>query len=141
MNKVKNNTEEPKAAPYYQNQAQLVGFLGKDPEQYENRAVLSLATKKSWKAKDSDEWQDHTEWHRVIVWDKLAEGVRALAKGDHVLVEGELRSSFYQKQVTVGVDTITVPMTSWEIRAYAVRKLVRKQKPAAKAKKAQTVAA
>jgi hypothetical protein len=43
-NKVKNNTEEPKAAPIYQNQVRLVGFLGKDPEQYENRTVLSLAT-------------------------------------------------------------------------------------------------
>jgi hypothetical protein len=42
MNKVKNKTEEPKAAPMYQNQVRLVGFLGKDPEQYENRTILSL---------------------------------------------------------------------------------------------------
>jgi hypothetical protein len=71
----------------------------------------------------------------------LAEGVRAFAKGDHVLIEGELRSSFYQKQIAVGVDTVTVPMTAWEIRAHAVRKLVRKQKPAAKAAKALKAAA
>ena len=141
MNKVKNNTEEPKAASNYQNQVRLVGFLGKDPEQHENRAVLSLATKTSWKPKDSDEWQHHTEWHRVIVWDKLAEGVRSLTSGDHVLIEGELRSSFYQKQVSVGVDTVTVPMTSWEIRARAVRKLARKKKPAAKAAKAKPLKA
>jgi|SRR5579863_561241 len=140
-NKVKNNTEEPKAASNYQNQVRLVGFLGKDPELYENRAVLSLATKTSWKAQDSDKWQSHTEWHRVIVWDKLAEGVRTLVSGDHILVEGELRSSFYQKQVAVGVDTVTVPMTSWEIRARAVRKLARKKKPAPKPAKAQKAAA
>jgi len=95
MNKAKNNPEEPKAAPMYQNQVRLVGFLGADPVQHENRAILSLATKTSWKAQDSDKWQHHTEWHRVIVWDTLAEGVRSLAKGDHVLVEGELRSSSY----------------------------------------------
>jgi single-strand DNA-binding protein len=134
MNKVKNNTEEPKAAPIYQNQVRLVGFLGKDPEQHENRTILSLATKTSWKALDSDEWQSHTEWHRVIVWDELAEGVRSLTKGDHVLIDGELRSSSYLKHVNIGVDTITVPTTSWEIRAKAVRKLVRKQKPRKPAK-------
>jgi len=81
------------------------------------------------------------EWHRVIVWDELAEGVRSLAKGDHVLVDGELRSSSYLKHVNIGVDTITVPTTSWEIRAKAVRKLVRKQKPARKPAKALKAAA
>jgi len=141
-NKAKNNTEEPSAAPVYQNQVRLIGFLGKDPVQHENRTVLSLATKTSWKAQDSDEWQSHTEWHRVIVWDKLAEGVRSLAKGEHVLVEGELRSISYHKQITVGADTvITVPMTSWEVRARAIRKLVRKQKPAQKPAKALKAAA
>ena len=86
MNKVKNNTEEPKAASDYQNQVRLVGFLGKDPEQYENRTILSLATKKSWKNKESDEWQSRTDWHRIVAWPPLAEAVRSLAKGDHVLI-------------------------------------------------------
>ena len=43
--------------------------------------IFSLATKTSWKPEqDSDEWQHHTEWHRVIVWGKLAEAVRPLVK-------------------------------------------------------------
>jgi single-strand DNA-binding protein len=141
MNKVKNKTEEPKAAPMYQNQVRLVGFLGKDPIRHENRIVLSLATKTSWKPQDSDEWQSHTEWHRVIVWDKLAEDARSLVKGDYVQIDGELRSSMYQKPVNIGVDTITVPTTSWEIRARVVLKLARKQKPAAKAAKAKPLKA
>jgi hypothetical protein len=99
MNKVKNNPEEPKAAPMYQNQVRLVGFLGKDPEHHENRAVLSLATKTSWQAKDSDQWESHTKWHRIVVWDKLAEAVKPLAKGDYVLVEGELHSGEYERDV------------------------------------------
>lgn len=132
MNKVTNNPEEPKAAPLYQNQARLVGFLGKDPEIHGNRAILSLATKTSWQPKDSDKWESHTEWHRIVVWDKLSEAVKPLAKGDYVLVEGELRSSTYYKEVAVGVDIASVPITSWEIRARAVRKLVRKKKPAEK---------
>lgn len=141
MNKVKNNPEEPKAAPLYQNQVRLVGFLGKDPEQHGNRAILSLATKTSWQAKDSDKWESHTEWHRIVVWDKLSEAVKPLAKGDYVLVEGQLRSGLYHKEVAVGVDTVSVPVTSWEIRASAVRKLARKKKPAEKPAKPLKAAA
>src|SRR5262252_336204 len=54
-NKTK-NSEQPKAAPAYQNRVTLVGYLGRAPEIQEGRAVLSLATKVSWKPKDSDEW-------------------------------------------------------------------------------------
>ncbi len=51
-----------------------------------------------------------------------------LAKGDYVSVEGELRSSRYERNVQViGGGQATVPVTSWEIRARAVRKLVRKK--------------
>ena len=132
MNKDKHNPDEPKAAPLYQNQVRLIGFLGKDPEHHENRAVLSLATKISWLWKDTGKWDSHTEWHRIVAWGELAEAVKPLAKGDYVLVEGELRSSLYHKEVGVGVDIVSVPITSWEIRARVVRKLVRKKKPAEK---------
>jgi hypothetical protein len=53
--------------------------------------------------------------------------VGALAKGDHVVVDGELRSSEYERDVPIvagGIATVTVK--DWEIRARAVRKLVRK---------------
>ena len=132
MNKVKNKPEAPKAAPMYQNYVQLIGFLGKDPEEYENRTVLSLATEKSWKKPDSEEWDSRTEWHRVMCWDELVETVHSFAKGDRVEVEGELRSSSYLKRVDIGVDSATVPSIAWEIRARAIRKL-----PWKKAAKAQ----
>ena len=141
MNKDKHNPDEPKAAPLYQNQARLVGFLGKDPEHYENRAVLSLATKTSWPVKDSDKWESHTEWHRIVAWGEVAEAVKPLAKGDYVLVEGELRSNVYHKEVAVGTDVASVPITSWEIKARVIRKLARKKKPAEKPAKAAKAAA
>jgi len=120
----------PKAAPPYQNQVTLVGYLGDDPKLHEGRAMLSLATKSSWKPKDSDQWQEKTEWHRVIAWGKLAEAVKPLAKGDHVLVEGELRSYQYDKEVdVVASGKAVVQVKTWEIRASLVRKLVRKDKP------------
>ena len=129
MNKEKNKPEEPKAAPMYQNQVRLVGFLGADPLQHENRAIFSLATKNSWKAQDSEEWQHHTEWHRCVAWGKLADAVKPLAKGDHVLVEGELRSYEYAPKIEIeGKTYVSKGRTlAWEIRVRAVRKLVRKR--------------
>ena len=143
MNKAKNNSEEPKTAPMYQNQVRLVGFLGADPVQHENRAVFSVATKVSWKPdQNSDEWESLTQWHHCVAWDKLAEAVRPLAKGDHVLVEGELRTHSYDKELpVVGGGTTMVPTKVWEIRVRAVRKLARKKKPAQKTGKTVKVKA
>jgi single-stranded DNA-binding protein len=129
MNKA-NNSEQPKAAaPAYQNRVTLVGYLGREPEQLEGRAVLSLATKTSWLPTGSDEWQSRVDWHRVTVWGQRAEAVRSFAKGDHVIVAGELRSSQYGRDVRVnGGDIVEVTMKTWEIRARSVRKLVAKEK-------------
>jgi single-strand DNA-binding protein len=131
MNKAKNSEQSRKsgaAVPAYQNHVTLIGYLGRDPEQLESRAVLSLATKTSWKPKDSDQWQSRTEWHRVTAWGQLAEAVRPLAKGDHVEVHGDLRSSQYERQVQVtGGDIVTVTTKVFEIRAYAIQKLVPKE--------------
>ena len=67
----------------------LIGFLGRDPEEYENRTILSLATEKSWKKPGSETWDSRTDWHRILVWDELVESVRSFAKGDHVEVDGQ----------------------------------------------------
>lgn len=129
MNKTKNS--EQKAAPAYQNRVTLIGYLGRAPEQLEGRAVLSLATKTSWKPKDSDEWQSRSDWHRVVAWDRLAEAVRSYAKGDHVIVEGELRSSDWNDLYRVDDGTyVPVKVRVWEVRARSIRKLVRKKKAA-----------
>jgi len=128
-NKVKNNPEEPNAAPLYQNHVRLVGFLGKDPEHHENRAVLSLATKASWTDKTSGDWKSRTDWHRVTAWPPIADAVRTLATGDHVIVEGELRTGQYEREVQVnGGDIVTVTTKTVEICARSVRKLVFKKK-------------
>ena len=131
MNNKASKQEETKAAPVYQNQVRLVGFVGGQPEQYEDRAVFSMATKTSWKPAGSEEWKHATEWHRVIAWGKVAASVAALAKGDHVTVEGELRSRTYQRDVAVADGgQATVNVKSWEIRARVVTKLATKKKTA-----------
>ena len=59
------------------NKVILIGNLGKDPEvRYTPSgtavATLALATNERYKDKDGN-WQDKTEWHKVIAWQRLAE--------------------------------------------------------------------
>ena len=59
--------------------------------------------------KDSDQWQSRTDWHRIVAWSPLADAARTLAKGDHVIVEGELRTNRYERDLQVnGGDVVTV---------------------------------
>jgi single-strand DNA-binding protein len=113
----------------FKNHVDLIGFLGSDPEarQLENGAQLSslsLATKTSWK-NDAGSYDSRTEWHRIVVWGKLAQFAASLTKGAHIEVEGQLRHRTYQKQIQVGKKTIAVDMTVAEIHANAIRKLDR----------------
>jgi len=109
----------------YQNRISLIGFTGKDAE---NRTTskqaafttLSLATKSSYKDKQSGEYISHTEWHRIVVWGKLGEFASALKKGTHLLVEGELRSREYTDQ-----KNSDVKRRVWEVRATSILKLDR----------------
>lgn len=78
------------------NKVIILGRLGQDPELKHTpngNAVcnFSLATSESWKDKNSGEKKEKTEWHRVVVWGKLAELCgEYLSKGREVYVEGKL---------------------------------------------------
>jgi Single-strand binding protein family len=48
--------------------------------------------KESWKNKETNEWESRTEWHRILVFGKLADFAATLSKGAHIEVEGALRS-------------------------------------------------
>ena len=79
------------------NKVILIGNLGQDPEVRSTAsgsmvANLSIATSDSYTDRDGNR-QDRTEWHRVVVWNKLAElAQRYLSKGRKVFVEGRLQT-------------------------------------------------
>jgi single-strand DNA-binding protein len=79
------------------NRVQLIGNLGKDPEvkytpQGTPVAKLTIATNERFKDK-SGEWQDRTEWHNVVLWQRLAEiAGEYLKKGGKVFIEGRLQT-------------------------------------------------
>ena len=83
------------------NKVILVGNVGKDPEvKYTPSGValakFSLATNERFKDK-SGEWQDRTEWHNVLAWERLAEIVgEYVHKGAKLYVEGRLQTSSWE---------------------------------------------
>ena len=77
------------------NKVILIGRLGRDPEMRYTpggKAVtnFTMATSESWKD-DSGEKQEHTEWHRIVIWGKMAElADKHLSKGSQVYIEGKI---------------------------------------------------
>ena len=80
------------------NKVILIGNLGKDPEvkftpQGTPVAKITLATNERFKGKDG-QWQDRTEWHNVVAFQRLAEIVgEYVKKGGKLYIEGSLRTS------------------------------------------------
>lgn len=83
------------------NRVELIGNLGQDPElrstpQGVSVCTLRIATSESYKDKNSGEWKEVTEWHRVVLWENLAEyAAKSLKKGSKVFTEGKLKSRSY----------------------------------------------
>lgn len=116
----------------YQNRATLIGFLGKDAEVKTTRnnaafAVLSLATQRRWKDRESGEYQSQTTWHRCIVWGKLGEFAATLTKGSHLQIEGEIRSREYAQKVFIGRESVDVSKAITEVRVLSISKLDREK--------------
>jgi len=84
------------------NKVILIGNLGADPEtRYmpSGKAVtnIRIATSEGWKDKQTGDLQERTEWHRIALFDKLAEvAAEYLRKGSQVYIEGSLRTRKWQ---------------------------------------------
>ena len=80
-----------------------IGNLGKDPDKrftQTGSAVtsFSVATTERWKDKASGEQKEHTEWHRIVTFNKLAEICgEYLHKGSKVYIEGKLQTRSWEK--------------------------------------------
>ncbi|HEX4879340.1 MAG TPA: single-stranded DNA-binding protein [Limnobacter sp.] len=98
------------------NKVILVGNLGKDPDvRYlpDGGAVvnLALATSSNWKDKNTGEKREETEWHRVVMYGRLAEiAGEYCKKGRSIYVEGRLKTRKWQDQQ--GVDRYTTEIVA-----------------------------
>lgn len=94
------------------NKVILIGNLGRDPEvRYTPNGLavanLTIATSEVWKDKQSGENQERTEWHRIVMYQRLAEiAGEYLRKGAKIFIEGRLQTRKWQDKTT-GQDRYT----------------------------------
>jgi single-strand DNA-binding protein len=80
------------------NKAIVLGNLGKDPEVRYTQggqavANFSVATSEQWTDKATGNKQERTDWHKIVVWGKVAELCgQYLSKGRKVYIEGRLQT-------------------------------------------------
>ena len=102
------------------NKVILVGNLGQDPEvRYSANgaavATLSIATSDQWTDKQSGQKQERTEWHRVVMFNRLGEiAGEYLKKGSQVYIEGKLQTRKWQDQN--GQDRYTTEIVANEMQ-------------------------
>ncbi|WP_019584038.1 single-stranded DNA-binding protein [Thioalkalivibrio sp. ALE16] len=86
------------------NKVILLGNLGADPEKRETPngvtvTNLRLATSEQWTDKNSGEKRENTEWHRVVMFGRLADiAAQYLSKGSQVYIEGKIQTRKWQDQ-------------------------------------------
>ncbi len=84
------------------NKVILVGNLGQDPETRTTPGGttvtnIRIATSESWKDKTSGEMKEQTEWHGIVLWNRLGEiAAEYLKKGSQVYIEGRLQTRKWQ---------------------------------------------
>ena len=107
------------------NKVILVGNLGQDPEtRYmpSGKAVtnIRIATSESWKDKQTGDQQERTEWHGVVLFDKLGEiAAEYLRKGSQVYIEGSLRTRKWQDKE--GKDRYTTEIVARDMQMLGSR--------------------
>jgi len=102
------------------NKVILVGNLGQDPDvkfMPNGNAVanFTVATSETWKDKQSGEQKEKTEWHRIVIYQRLAEiAGEYLKKGSKVYLEGRLQTRKWQNQQ--GTDQYTTEIVANEMQ-------------------------
>ncbi len=102
------------------NKVILIGNLGQDPESRampSGKAVtnLRIATSESWRDKQSGEMKEATEWHTVVIFERLAEIAKDyLRKGSKVYIEGRLRTRKWQDKA--GQDRYSTEIVANELQ-------------------------
>lgn len=115
------------------NKVILIGSCGKDPEtKYTGSGMaitnISLATNESWKDKSTGQKVEHTEWHNLTFFNKLAEiAGQYLHKGSQIYIEGKLQTDKWEKD---GVTRYTTKVIVNDLQMLGGKKQEAQQMPA-----------
>ena len=117
------------------NRVIIIGHLGNDPEMPngEQIANISVATSESWTDKNTGEKKTQTEWHRIVLYRRLAEiAGQYLTKGSQVYIEGRLKTRKWQD--SNGQDRYTTEIQGDNLQMLGGRQDEPKQAKSSKAK-------
>lgn len=120
------------------NRVIIIGHLGNDPEirtmpNGEQVANITVATSESWTDKNTGERKEVTEWHRIVLYRRLAEiAGQYLAKGSQVYIEGRLKTRKWQD--SNGQDRYTTEIQGDNLQMLGGRQDEPKQAKSSKAK-------
>jgi len=115
------------------NKAIIVGNLGDDPKTSvlpQGGAVtnLSVATSESWKDKQTGEMKERTEWHKVVMFNRLAEVAgELLSKGSKVYIEGKIQTRKWKDQS--GQDRYTTEIVANQMQMLDSKESKRQAQP------------
>jgi len=107
------------------NKVILVGRLGRAPEikKFDNGGILAnlaLATSQKWRDRQSGEMQEKTEWHRLVMRERLAEiAQQYLQKGSLIYVEGQLQTRKWQAKD--GSDRYSTEIAVWQMQMLSTK--------------------
>ena len=112
----------------YENEVKLKGYVGMNAEtsitkNQTIRVIFSLATRSGYKDKQTDEWVNRTEWHRIVAFGRPAEYMKGLRKGDYVEIVGELRSTPRELEVIKDRKKSKITVHDWEVRPSIIKNL------------------
>lgn len=111
------------------NRVTLLGTLGRDPEirtLNNGKAAASISVATSISKKQGNEWVSETQWHRVVAYDKQADAVSSMTKGQMIFVDGRLNYRKYtnkegvEQSVTEIVANELHPISKAEAKKAAV---------------------
>jgi single-strand DNA-binding protein len=104
------------------NRATIIGRVGGEVADREwsdgnGQSTFSVATSKSWRDKQSNEWKEKTQWHSIVVKNKLMrDRAQRLSKGQLVLVEGSIETRQWDKDgVVMRTTEIVVGLFSGQV--------------------------
>lgn len=110
------------------NKVSLIGHLGSNPESksLKNGSVLcniSLATVESYRDKATGQKKSVTEWHNLVLFDKLAEvAIKYLSKGSKIYVEGKIQTEKWQDKNGIEKRTTKIIVRSMIMLTYSYDK-------------------
>lgn len=115
----------------YLNRVTLIGFTGQEPKTFATQSGkeitrLSVATTKRYR--QDSEWKEKTHWHDCVLYGAPAQYAANLAKGTHLLIEGELTYREYNRTIETESASVTVQWPIVQIVVESLKVLDRKKR-------------